>query len=346
METNLVLIVTAVILIIGIILFSLIKKKNNNKGNVVKTTEKPNIVHPPLDIQQIDEIVETTVQQIIETTIESIDITPDVEIVRYIKTSGRDEFYNEKLKDENWKKKSAEIKRKQGYKCQECGSLGNPFVKLENIENLWSFVDFTEVYENVKLIFSKKDDYIELFRNNFNSKIDLSDFKRNTERLEENIFINSYEKNDTWGFTKKYDFFTQSEYEMNEIEQSESLIPCKLSYYAQNKEIKVANNILIEYIQQGDTTGKILLRHKFDYHYANKDAYIVFRGQGIITLDGFSIIFPLYSLDKPATLNVHHKAYYEDLEPWKCPENELITLCHRCHMKAHEQEIPVKRINN
>lgn len=39
--------------------------------------------------------------------------------------------------------------------------------------------------------------------------------------------------------------------------------------------------------------------------------------------------------DKESTLNVHHKNYYFNKDPWDCGENNLVTLCNDCHSNEH-----------
>lgn len=43
-------------------------------------------------------------------------------------------------------------------------------------------------------------------------------------------------------------------------------------------------------------------------------------------------------------LEVHHTFYYRDKPvPWKYPDNSLLTLCHKCHVKYHkEHKIEIK----
>lgn len=40
--------------------------------------------------------------------------------------------------------------------------------------------------------------------------------------------------------------------------------------------------------------------------------------------------------DKDMQLNVHHTIYYEDTDPWKYANRNLITLCEACHEEEHE----------
>jgi hypothetical protein len=42
--------------------------------------------------------------------------------------------------------------------------------------------------------------------------------------------------------------------------------------------------------------------------------------------------------DETETLNVHHKLYRKDANPWDYELEELICLCHNCHQYIHEQK--------
>ena len=47
--------------------------------------------------------------------------------------------------------------------------------------------------------------------------------------------------------------------------------------------------------------------------------------------------------DVKTTLNVHHKEYIKDNDPWDYPDNLLITLCMDCHYELNDREL--KSIN-
>ena len=40
--------------------------------------------------------------------------------------------------------------------------------------------------------------------------------------------------------------------------------------------------------------------------------------------------------DGESTLHIHHK-YYNNCDPWDCPEDALITLCEDCHKEESEK---------
>ena len=41
--------------------------------------------------------------------------------------------------------------------------------------------------------------------------------------------------------------------------------------------------------------------------------------------------------DSESTLNVHHKEYFKDLEPWEYENNQLAVLCEDCHETRHNE---------
>jgi len=45
-----------------------------------------------------------------------------------------------------------------------------------------------------------------------------------------------------------------------------------------------------------------------------------------------------YCGDTKATLAVHHKDYFPNIEPWDCPDDLLITLCEECHKLELEND--------
>lgn len=62
----------------------------------------------------------------------------------------------------------------------------------------------------------------------------------------------------------------------------------------------------------------------------------------ILERDNFACVF---CYDSASTLNVHHRVYFPNLEPWDYPDKLLITLCESCHKreiderKIYEQQL-------
>ena len=54
----------------------------------------------------------------------------------------------------------------------------------------------------------------------------------------------------------------------------------------------------------------------------------------IMERDKFSCVF---CYDSTSTLNVHHRVYFPNLEPWDYPDKLLITLCESCHKKEIDE---------
>lgn len=51
---------------------------------------------------------------------------------------------------------------------------------------------------------------------------------------------------------------------------------------------------------------------------------------------------PTHKPDKEYQIHIHHKRYVKNRYPWEYENEDLITLCHHCHLKTHkENEIPV-----
>lgn len=338
MNTTILIILILLGIIIIAVISCLIKRSKENPQEQIEDK----FIQPVNDILPVVERNETVEEeQSNKTSSENgVETQSKVTILRYIKTSGQDDYYKEKLSDQNWKKKSAEIKRKQGYKCQNCGFTTGKPIELNAIEDLKLYVDFNEVYNAVYQAFSSKDVFIqEIKTNNILKTIKIEkNINQSSKVINENLHINSCILIGIYN-TIQYQFFTLDMFAEKEFHTHRESVDCKLPFYAKDKVIKNADRIIKEYTHEGNTNNRIILRH--DYDYISK---IDYRGQGILTYNGFSIVFPLYNIDNNVALNVHHKAYYEDLEPWECPDEELITLCFKCHNRAHEKDIPIKRI--
>jgi len=45
----------------------------------------------------------------------------------------------------------------------------------------------------------------------------------------------------------------------------------------------------------------------------------------------------------PHRLQIHHLRYLPDGEPWDSPDADLVTLCRKCHERAHDPRgLPVR----
>jgi len=50
--------------------------------------------------------------------------------------------------------------------------------------------------------------------------------------------------------------------------------------------------------------------------------------------------------DSKSTLNVHHKEYFKDLEPWQYVTDQLSVLCQNCHENLHSKIDVLKLISS
>lgn len=281
---------------------------------------------PSLEVIQAPENIDSIIQPIDDNVVEPKDIEPTVKVIRYIKTTGQDEYYREKLLNQNWKVKVEKIKNRDGYQCQHCFGL----TLLDNIDEIKNYVDYPEVGDAVIDIFKSKELYY---------KPSSHEYEVLSYQSYENLTFSRLEDTDLFSNSGKIDLVSTSPLNEENIYGISKFIDIDSSFrYNVREPAKTTKSIGIIYFVDGNTNNQLVLRNIEWYKPG-----LPYAKQGILTFNGLTIVFPLLSIKKEY-LDVHHKAYYEDLEPWECPDNELITLCHRCHMKAHEQEIPVKRI--
>ena len=59
--------------------------------------------------------------------------------------------------------------------------------------------------------------------------------------------------------------------------------------------------------------------------------------------DGFTCCACGCGLDNKITLNVHHIAYKPNTYPWDYSNQNLVTLCEKCHKKVHDGVLKIKR---
>jgi len=265
-----------------------------------------------------------------------------VESISYTTTTGENEYYKMKLKDPRWIELSKKIKARDHYRCVKCGSDGGEIVVLDSIEDLEPIVDFPEVYIYIK----------ELFENQLNSNLSQEKGEHINQSAIDYIFLSSKE---IVGIENKYlyTFLAKDLSKPNRMLQFVShkldtqTVKCNiirkektLRYFKADKVVSTTDYICVVFVAEGSTDNQWILRQSIN----KSDNLVEFGGQGILTYNGLSIYFPLFSMDKKQALNVHHSVYYLDKEPWEFeePYAELITLCHKCHMEAHKHPIPVK----
>lgn len=250
------------------------------------------------------------------------------EKIKDITATGENEYYKELLQNEEWKNKSELIKGRDVY-CQHCFSL----IKLEKIDEIVRYTDFKEIGNIIIDIFQRKEFLIK--EHSESCSCTKFEIKKRIEGLNENLFMfKFYPVNflPNWLFERNMGEILSTNQLYAESELEGYIFNKKTPEYTYKKKYTngLDSDIVIEYFPSISTGGNIYLRHRFGYTKRN------INGQGILTQDGFSVIFPLYNLEKhTATLDVHHKVYRNGKNPWESPDEELITLCHSCHIKEH-----------
>lgn len=273
-----------------------------------------------------------------------------VESISYTTTTGENEFYKAKLKDPRWIELSKKIKARDHNRCVECGSDGGEIIILNSIEELKPLVDFPEVYEAVKEIYDNRllfnfNSIEQRFSGYIHGFSDIYDFvSRNSIYQLQDKYLYTFVSN-TSVLNKNIIKFISNTLKVDRVQCNIIKFEKYLRYFKADRITSITLSMGLLYIIEGHTDNQLILRQS-EYEYDTN--IVVFGGQGILTYNGLSIIFPLYSLGKKKSLDVHHTVYYLDKEPWDFeePYSELTTLCHKCHMEAHKHPIPVKSRNS
>ncbi len=249
------------------------------------------------------------------------------EIVKCVYTKGENEYYKGLLQNEKWKRKSELIKKRDIY-CQHCFDL----IRLAKVGDIMNYVDFPEIGNIIIDIFQRKEFFKDYSCERFN-------IDKRIEGVNVDLCILKFypnydnEETDNYLFRPVKDGEILSATPLYNVSELEGFVLEKETReytYKMKDKNGTKKYVDIEYFPDISTEGRIYLRHRFSY--SRSDGY----GQGIISQDGFSVIFPLYNLNNYIDpLEVHHKAYREGKNPWESPDDELIALCSSCHKKEH-----------
>lgn len=253
--------------------------------------------------------------------------------LRSLKTTGESKIYKDKLKDERWIKLSESIKKRDHYRCQHCFNI----LKLDNINDIYKIVDFEEVANNVIDIYNQLmrgeiefETYQMLSVENYATYIKKHNIwlmlmiERGRNILED-AYLNEYRVSYSVISGTKYD--SNNEY----VYCLKNTLPMR--YKAKNGVILHTNKILIERNMNIITSNDLFLYHRIDY--CNK-SFCDFTGRATLFFNWYAITFPLYNFKFIEPLNVHHKQYAENGNPWDVDEKHLITLCKSCHILEHQ----------
>lgn len=252
-------------------------------------------------------------------------------------TTGESEFYKEKLQDHRWIEKRNKIRQRDKYVCQHCLNIKS----LSSLDELDKYMDdYTEkdgskIAQAVKQIFREREQQIDknectnMYKNYYE---DISKrtyiFKHHLYQysLYDSIFDNMSSGTGGYGYLYCDANVTFKSIISKHIKLTVK-IPCK------NKDrLGETQSLLITYSPEATTCGQLLLRALFPL----KVCGLEYNGVGQLSLDEYSIFFPLYNLNKfKEALEVHHTTYPQSRLPWDINDECLITLCHSCHMAEH-----------
>lgn len=336
------------VLLLFIVGYVVITKKKS-KSNVPPQSSTPVVdakVNAPVNEPCIDDKIAESPNNAATQT-EAADIVKEP-VPSSVITSGENEYYKELLLDSKWIQKRDNRKRIDHYVCQNCYNT----IKLDNIDEISKYVDFPDVADIVISAFNKENS---LQQNDDKSLEEQSldgyklyKVKEMTKYIPKyNIYLNNYHLG---LFSCSQDWKTIALAGHINIISSKNLsdndvnwvgfksIKCKPFKIKTKNEYKDCDTIFIQYMKGNTTNDAIYLTYCFGY-ITGVDYN---QGVAMLTKNDFAIIFPLYKLNSPETLEVHHKKYSRSHLPWDVKDEDLITLCHSCHMEANKKAIPVE----
>lgn len=332
------------IIVLLIIPVFLLKKRNRRKF-----FEQQNLLEKSFYDKVVPSISDKSIGTLCE---EVVFISEQVEV----RTTGEDKFYKELLRDNRWSDKSEKIRRRDHEVCQNCYNTQ----KLENLDDLYGIVDFDEVADEVIDIFRHLSDYI----NDMDVVKDIVDggvthyiplynlYYREVKLLTNIIPVYTDDKNRSsvvglrisdYKIPTKYLIISTFD-DMNNVSiKTFSYQICvtkdSFRYKRQNDEIGFSNKVQLQYLKGNNTNGKYFLTYCFGL-----SLFCEYWGQAMLSCDEYAVIFPLYKLKSTEQLEVHHKKYSSTHIPWDVCDEDLITLCHSCHMEANKLPIPVEKV--
>lgn len=347
-----------IIVLLVLLLFALgyvvITKKKRTQSNVSSKFNTPAVdtkVNAPVNESCTEnKIVEFPDNATTQT--ETADITkesaPFVTQPSSVITSGENEYYKELLWDNRWIQKRDNRKRIDHYVCQNCYNT----IKLDNIGEVSKYVDSSELADIVISAFNEENS---LQQNDDETlgKQSLGGYK--SYKVKEmtkyipkyNIYLNNYHLGlfscsqywKTIALAGHINIISSKNLSDNDVNWVDfKSIKCKPFKTKIKNGYKDCNTIFIQYMKGNTTNDAIYLTYCFGY-ITGVDYN---QGVAMLTKNDFAIIFPLYKLNSPETLEVHHKKYSRSHLPWDVKDEDLITLCHSCHIEANKKAIPVE----
>ena len=262
------------------------------------------------------------------------------ELSNSVMVVGTNEVYKDKLNAVEWKRKCDEIKRRDNYQCVNCQNQA--LIELDGVDDLKRYLGEIELknFETIQNVFQRRKTIINI------GKSRLEKCKLLQYRFIDICNLYLYEME----YTPCFSLYVPREKRIlistKKIESLEEIVnrclvvdvATPVFYGGKDYKPKTDKTITLQFNELGDTDNRYMLYHCFAYY---PGSYL---GQGILTYNQYSIVFPLYSLDCKESLDVHHKVYRKKngqfIEPWEYENNDLETLCHGCHLKKHK--LPIK----
>lgn len=250
-------------------------------------------------------------------------------------TTGESEFYKEKLQDYRWIEKRDKIKQRDKYVCQHCLNIKS----LSSLDELDKYMDDyskekgSKIAESIKYIFMERDKYIDKSRyENIKTKCH--------EIPEEKKWISKYQLYQHFAYYgdlyacysgSGYGYVYSEDITFKAVIKQCITLPEQIPF-KKKEGFGETQSLLVTYSPEATTCGQLLLRALFPLEVYGLE----YNGVGQLSLDEYSIFFPLYNLNRfKETLEVHHTGYPQSGLPWDVDDKHLITLCHSCHMKEH-----------
>ena len=243
-------------------------------------------------------------------------------------TTGENEFYKELLQDSRWISLRDSIKKRDCYTCQNCYNT----IKIEHLEKLKN-MHLPINQEVMDYIINSFPKLKEMFRDDDTEEEIHFDWERSSYIPRYDIYrydIDSVNVN----IVDLYSGLTTYPPILTSLDPSELLTGHIMYKDFDNNLAEHKFSTRCYYLKGNSTEGEIYI----SYFYGTIGSYNEKKYSAVLTLDEYSIVFPLTEI----LLEVHHLKYSKTGKPWDVSKSNLITLCHSCHMEAHKRPIPVE----
>lgn len=248
-------------------------------------------------------------------------------------TTGESEFYKEKLQDPRWIEKRNKIRQRDKYVCQHCFNIKS----LSSLDELDKYMDDYSEKDGSKIAQAVKQEFKYYIKKSINKngpctvifeKRWIQKFQLYQYLLYDQIYHTLKNGKSCVGYLYSNKEITPELINIQHITLDEK-IPFK-----KKEGFGETQSLLLTYSPKATTCGQLLLRALFPLEVYGLE----YNGVGQLSLDEYSIFFPLYNLNKfKEVLEVHHITYPISGVPWDIKDEYLETLCHACHIAKHKE---------